>query len=119
MAKLCVRVNAGACSALKILVTVNVTSFLYFVDQHQAISDLLKPERTNLVIREDARRGVYVDGLSEWVVRSRGEVHSLLQQGSLLRRTSATRINELSSRSHAVFIIIVEHAIEKSSHEVG
>ena len=38
------------------------------------ISDLLKPERTNLVIREDRKRGVFVDGLSEWVVRTPQEV---------------------------------------------
>ncbi len=40
----------------------------------QAISDLLKPDRTNLAIREDRRRGNYVEGLSEWVVRSASEV---------------------------------------------
>ena len=40
----------------------------------QVISDLLKPERTTLVIREDRKRGVFVDGLSEWVVRSPQEV---------------------------------------------
>ena len=38
------------------------------------ISDLLKPERTNLGIREDRKRGIYVDGLSEWVVRTPQEV---------------------------------------------
>jgi kinesin family protein 3/17 len=31
------------------------------------ISDLLKPERSNLTIREDKKRGVFVEGLSEWV----------------------------------------------------
>ena len=36
----------------------------------QVISDLLKPESSNLVVREDKRRGVHVEGLSEWVVRS-------------------------------------------------
>jgi hypothetical protein len=42
----------------------------------QVISDLLKPERQNLVIREDRKRGVFVEGLSEWVVRSPAEVTS-------------------------------------------
>ena len=42
----------------------------------QVISDLLKPERQNLTIREDRKRGVYVEGLSEWVVRTPGEVRS-------------------------------------------
>lgn len=43
----------------------------------QVISDLLKPDRTNLIIREDRKRGVFVDGLSEWVVRSPQEVPPL------------------------------------------
>ena len=43
------------------------------------VSDLLKPERKNLVIREDRKRGVFVEGLSEWVVRSPAEVNRLLQ----------------------------------------
>lgn len=44
----------------------------------QVISDLLKPERQNLTIKEDRKRGVFVDGLSEWVVRSPQEVGSLI-----------------------------------------
>ena len=40
------------------------------IPAQQVISDLLKPESVNLVVREDRRRGVHVEGLSEWVVRS-------------------------------------------------
>ena len=43
----------------------------------QVISDLLKPEAQNLVVREDRRRGVHVEGLSEWVVRNPGEVRGV------------------------------------------
>jgi hypothetical protein len=126
----------------------------------QVISDLLKPDKVNLMIREDRRRGVFVDGLSEWVVRSPAEVYGLMMRGaqqvgwrvaselavggssrrssswctcgrvrgrggrvppvqsmccrrcapaSLLQRaTGATKMNEVSSRSHAVCMIIVE-----------
>lgn len=74
----------------------------------QVISDLLKPERQNLVIREDRKRGVFVEGLSEWVVRSPAEVYGLMERGAAQRATGATKLNEMSSRSHAVFIIIVE-----------
>ena len=42
----------------------------YLQIYNEQISDLLKPERSNLTIREDKRKGVFVDGLSEWVVRS-------------------------------------------------
>jgi kinesin family protein 3/17 len=48
----------------------------------QVISDLLKPEKVNLMIREDRRRGVFVDGLSEWVVRSPAEVYGLMMRGA-------------------------------------
>jgi kinesin family protein 3/17 len=47
----------------------------YLQIYNEQISDLLKPERNNLAIREDKKRGVYVDGLSEWVVRSPAEIY--------------------------------------------
>ena len=81
-------------------------SYLQIYNEH--ISDLLKPERSNLSIREEKKRGVFVEGLSEWVVRSPQEAMSLVTQGAARRATGATRINEMSSRSHAIFIIITE-----------
>ena len=74
------------------------------------ISDLLKPERVNLAIREDKRRGVFVEGLSEWVVRSPAEIYGLMQRGAVIRATGETKMNETSSRSHAVFIVIAEQS---------
>ena len=80
----------------------------YLQIYNEVISDLLKPERTNLHIREDKRRGVFVEGLSEWVVRTPKEVYGLMQRGAMTRATASTKMNEISSRSHAVFIIISE-----------
>lgn len=80
----------------------------YLQIYNENISDLLKPERTNLAIREDKKKGVFVEGLSEWVVRSPHEVYGLIKRGSGVRATGSTRINEVSSRSHALFILIVE-----------
>lgn len=51
----------------------------YLQIYNEVISDLLRADRTNLVVREDRRRGVYVDGLSEWVVRSPAEVFQLME----------------------------------------
>lgn len=48
-----------------------------------------------------------MEGLSEWAVRSPGEIFSLMQRGAQSRATAATKMNPDSSRSHAVFIIIV------------
>ena len=82
----------------------------YLQIYNETISDLLKPERCNLTIREDKKRGVYVDGLSEWVVRSPAEIYGLMEQGGAVRATGETKMNEVSSRSHAVFIVIAEQS---------
>lgn len=82
----------------------------YLQIYNEQISDLLKPDRNNLTIREDKRRGVFVDGLSEWVVRSPAEIYGLMQRGGAVRATGETKMNEMSSRSHAVFIVIAEQS---------
>eukprot|EP01038_Epipyxis_sp_PR26KG_P009987 gene9987-13438_t len=82
----------------------------YLQIYNEQISDLLKPERNNLVIREDKKRGVFVDGLSEWVVRSPAEIYGLMERGGAVRATGETKMNEASSRSHAVFIVIAEQS---------
>lgn len=82
----------------------------YLQIYNEVISDLLKPERTNLHIREDKKKGVFVEGLSEWVVRNPKEVYGLMQRGAMTRATASTKMNEISSRSHAVFIIICEQS---------
>merc|ERR1712151_788041 len=74
----------------------------------EVISDLLRPERTNLSIREDKRKGLFVDGLSEWAVRNPNEIYTLIRKGAQSRATAYTKANDVSSRSHAVFIIVVE-----------
>ncbi len=55
-----------------------------------------------------AWQGVFVEGLSEWVVRSPQEIYGLMERGGAMRATGSTKMNEMSSRSHAVFIIIAE-----------
>eukprot|EP00954_Amorphochlora_amoebiformis_P020393 1339140-Amorphochlora_amoeboformis.AAC.1 len=80
----------------------------YLQIYNEMISDLLKPERSNLPIRENKQKGVFVEGLSEWVVRSPKEVYSLIRRGSQARATGFTQMNSSSSRSHALFVIIIE-----------
>ena len=50
----------------------------YLQIYNENISDLLKVERTSLQIREDKKKGVFVEGLSEWAVRSPNEIYSLM-----------------------------------------
>jgi kinesin family protein 3/17 len=80
----------------------------YLQIYNENISDLLKTDRAFLQIREDKRKGVFVEGLSEWAVRTPSEIFSLMERGAAVRATAATKKNDVSSRSHAVFIMIVE-----------
>jgi len=80
----------------------------YLQIYNESISDLLKPDKTNLQIREDKKRGVFVEGLSEWAVRSPSDIYTLLQRGATSRATASTKMNDVSSRSHAVFVVTVE-----------
>jgi kinesin family protein 2/24 len=55
-------------------------------------------------------------GLSEAVVTSADEVNRLVQQGSLSRAQGTTSANQCSSRSHAVFQIILRANKGKKLH---
>ena len=85
----------------------------YLQIYNEMISDLLKPNNPNknLNIREDKKKGLYVEHLSEWAVRSPSDIYSLLERGASCREVSNTNMNDVSSRSHAVFMIIVEQLI--------
>ena len=52
-------------------------------------------------------RGLYVQGLSSHSVASADDVLAVLDAGEQQRAVAATRMNDASSRSHAVFTIIV------------
>ncbi|KAK8157387.1 kinesin family protein-like protein [Phyllosticta citrichinensis] len=80
----------------------------YFEVYNEHVRDLLA-QRTNpatyLKIRESQTDGVYVQGLSEAPVKSYVDVARLMRTGDLNRTTASTKMNDTSSRSHAVFTI--------------
>jgi hypothetical protein len=49
-----------------------------------------------------------VEGLSEWAVRNPSEIYRLMKKGALARATAETKLNNVSSRSHAIFQVIIE-----------
>ncbi|PSR95444.1 Kinesin-like protein [Actinidia chinensis var. chinensis] len=75
---------------------------------NEQILDLLDPSSTNLQIREDTKKGVYVDNLTEVEVTRARDVIQQLVQGSTNRKVAATNMNHASSRSHSVFTCIIE-----------
>ncbi|EOD05733.1 hypothetical protein EMIHUDRAFT_52786, partial [Emiliania huxleyi CCMP1516] len=76
----------------------------------ESIYDLLSPSGRPLALREDPRAGVFVEGITEVAVRSPSEVWALAARGQRHRATAATAINDVSSRSHAIFTVVVEQA---------
>ncbi|XP_024985533.1 kinesin-like protein KIN-12E [Cynara cardunculus var. scolymus] len=75
---------------------------------NEQILDLLDPSSTNLQIREDTKKGVYVDNLTEIEVISARDVIQQLIQGAANRKVASTNMNRASSRSHSVFTCIIE-----------
>ncbi|XP_043701671.1 kinesin-like protein KIN-12E isoform X12 [Telopea speciosissima] len=75
---------------------------------NEQILDLLDPSSVNLQIREDAKRGVYVENLKEVEVTSARDVIQQLVQGAANRKVAATNMNHASSRSHSVFTCVIE-----------
>ncbi|XP_011043868.1 PREDICTED: phragmoplast orienting kinesin-1 isoform X1 [Populus euphratica] len=75
---------------------------------NEQILDLLDPSSSNLQIREDVKKGIYVDNLKEIEVTSARDVLQQLIQGAANRKVAATNMNHASSRSHSVFTCIIE-----------
>lgn len=78
---------------------------------NETITDLLEESGINssgLALREDGKRGVFVEGLRKERVINIDDVYKLLQVGMLHRRVGETQMNERSSRSHSVFSATIE-----------
>ncbi len=95
---------------------------------NEKVFDLLDPSASTLPsanapvvglnIREDASRGVYVEGLLEERVDTPISAFNALNRGYRNRHVGETLMNRESSRSHAVFTLVVE-ATEEDTDEKG
>uniref|UniRef100_A0A4W6CJY9 Kinesin family member 13B n=1 Tax=Lates calcarifer TaxID=8187 RepID=A0A4W6CJY9_LATCA len=85
----------------------------YMEIYNEKVRDLLDPKgsRQALRVREHKVLGPYVDGLSRLAVASYKDIESLMSEGNKSRTVAATNMNEESSRSHAVFNIILTHTL--------
>ncbi|KAE8598010.1 hypothetical protein XENTR_v10016675 [Xenopus tropicalis] len=85
----------------------------YMEIYNEKVRDLLDPKgnRHSLKVREHKVLGPYVDGLSQLAVTNFEDIESLMSEGNKSRTVAATNMNEESSRSHAVFSIIVTQTL--------
>ncbi|KAI8641575.1 P-loop containing nucleoside triphosphate hydrolase protein [Parasitella parasitica] len=89
--------------------------YVSFLELHnEDLVDLLCPnvksrrEGLNLTIREDSHGNICWAGVREEAVSNPTELMGLLQKGSIARTTASTDMNSTSSRSHAIFSIILK-----------
>uniref|UniRef100_A0A671LF47 Kinesin-like protein n=1 Tax=Sinocyclocheilus anshuiensis TaxID=1608454 RepID=A0A671LF47_9TELE len=85
----------------------------YMEIYNEKVRDLLDPKgsRQSLKVREHKVLGPYVDGLSQLAVMNFEDIESLMSEGNKSRTVAATNMNEESSRSHAVFSVIVTQTL--------
>ncbi|XP_013792004.2 kinesin-II 95 kDa subunit-like [Limulus polyphemus] len=77
----------------------------------EEIRDLLaKDQSKRLELKERPDIGVYVKDLSSFVCKSIKEIEHVMTVGNQNRSVGATNMNLHSSRSHAIFIITIEHS---------
>ncbi|XP_066911312.1 kinesin heavy chain-like isoform X2 [Clytia hemisphaerica] len=88
----------------------------YLQIYQEKIFDLLSGVNTNnkadLAIRENPRTGVYVDNLTDYVVRSPSEVLQYIANGKKKLVFAETKMNRTSSRSHAVLQMVIERTMK-------
>ncbi|XP_008054116.1 kinesin-like protein KIF16B isoform X2 [Carlito syrichta] len=81
-------------------------SYLEIYNEH--VRDLLRRKSSktfNLRVREHPKEGPYVEDLSKHLVQNYSDVEELMDAGNINRTTAATGMNDVSSRSHAIFTI--------------
>ncbi|KAK4352113.1 hypothetical protein RND71_027631 [Anisodus tanguticus] len=75
------------------------------------------PGKPPIQIRESSNGVITLAGSTERSVRTLKEMADCLEQGSLLRATGSTNMNNQSSRSHAIFTITMEQMRKTGSND--
>lgn len=80
---------------------------------NEEVVDLLSGDRKQkLQIHEDKDKGVFVKDLSNFPVKTVADMNRKLVEGSKSRHVGTTEMNSVSSRSHSIFIVIIEQEEE-------
>ncbi|XP_072765534.1 kinesin-like protein KIF13A isoform X5 [Anoplolepis gracilipes] len=93
----------------------------YMEIYNEKVHDLLDPKQNkqSLKVREHNVLGPYVDGLSQLAVTSFQDIDNLMAEGNKSRTVAATNMNSESSRSHAVFSVILTQTLTDSKSGVS
>mmetsp|Transcript_16675 Transcript_16675/g.49035 ORF Transcript_16675/g.49035 Transcript_16675/m.49035 type:complete len:1171 (+) Transcript_16675:59-3571(+) len=95
----------------------------YMEIYNEKVKDLLAVKGDaghTLKVREHKAMGPYVQGLLKLAVTSFEDVSVLMDQGNSMRTTAKTKMNDTSSRSHAIFTLFVtEQWYDKATKQTG
>lgn len=91
--------------------TVCKTQVSFIEIYNEQILDLLAPDQLNppkLEVRQHPVLGTFIPGMTDPAVSTAAAVMELIEYGTQNRKTSATAMNESSSRSHCIFKFTVQ-----------
>ena len=74
---------------------------------NERIKDLMDPSKDNLKIHEEKGKGVYIQDITEIYCSDEQEIYALMKSGNANRAVVATQMNDVSSRSHALFVLTI------------
>lgn len=84
--------------------TVKVSMMEIYMEK---IRDLLDPTKSNMQIKVDKSKGVYVADLTERYIGSDLDVYDIMRIGNENRKVASTTMNDQSSRSHSIFVMTI------------
>eukprot|EP01060_Flectonema_neradi_P016878 TRINITY_DN2351_c2_g1_i1.p1 TRINITY_DN2351_c2_g1~~TRINITY_DN2351_c2_g1_i1.p1 ORF type:complete len:1473 (+),score=238.62 TRINITY_DN2351_c2_g1_i1:34-4452(+) len=92
----------------------------YLEIYQERVRCLLNPKKENLKIREHPTMGPYIEDLTKLVINDYKDIIRLMEDGNKVRTVAETKMNDQSSRSHAIFQIILTQTkvySKKVSHD--
>lgn len=87
----------------------------------EQIRDLLDVNKADsgLRMRQDASKGIYVQGLIEKYVYSSQDILTTIKEGTLQRTIASTALNSVSSRSHAVLTLTLTQKMSDGTETIS
>ena len=86
----------------------------YLEIYNESILDLLGSDHNiKHDVKEDPDKGIYVNNLTNVIVKSVPEIEKIMNAGMKHRKVGETAMNDKSSRSHSIFTIYIETSIIK------
>ena len=79
----------------------------YYQIYNEKIQDLIDTRKTDLAIREDKNKGIWVGECTEKYVESEQEMMNFFNTGASNRIVASTKMNAISSRSHSLFSVTI------------